>query len=84
MASAFDVSAPPPVERAEPASVVPQLQVWQRPGPAAIAALTIAALTIAAISGLATWTVTRPAVIQADLMRVVLSLPDNAPLTFHR
>ena len=52
MAGAFDVPAPPPVE--QPVTV-PQLQVWQRPVPAAIAAL-----ALLAVGGLAVWSLTRP------------------------
>ncbi len=56
LAGAFDVPAPPAVERPEPVAAVPQLQVWQRPIPAAVAAL-----VIAAIAGGMVWGLVRPA-----------------------
>ena len=56
---------------------VPQLQVWQRPIPAAIAAL-----VVAAVASLTVWTLTRPGVVSADLMRFVITPPESAPLGF--
>ena len=79
MAGAFDVPIPPPApaELAETPVVVPRLRVWQHPMPAAAAVL--AAL---ALGGLAVWTLTRPDVIPADLMRFAIVPPDTAPLSF--
>ena len=57
------------------AGAVPQLRVWQRPIPAAVVALAIAAMT-----GLAAWTLTRPDLIPADVMRFAIVPPDTAPL----
>ena len=75
MAGAFDVPIPPPLELPETPAAVSQLQVWQRPVPMAIAVL--AAL---GLGGLAVWTLTRPAVVPADLMRFAIVPPDTAPL----
>ena len=58
-------------------TAAPTLQLWQRPIPAAIVGL-----AIAAIAGLAVWTMTRPEVIPADLMRFVIVPPDTAPFDF--
>ena len=55
MAGAFDLPVPSPVEQPEPVVVAPQLQVWQRPAPAAILLVVLLALT-----GFAVWTATRP------------------------
>ena len=73
MEGAFATSVPQPAE----AAVAPQLQAWQRPAPLALAGL---ALIVA--SSLAVWTLTRPDVIPADLMRFVIVPPDTAPLNF--
>ena len=54
----------------------PQLQVWQRPIP-----LVLAGLALIVASSLAVWTLTRPDVIPADLMRFVIAPPDTAPLS---
>ena len=75
MAGAFDIPPPAPAELAETPVVVPRLRVWHRPIPAAAAVL--AAL---ALGGLAVWTLMRPDVIPADLMRFVIVPPDTAPL----
>ena len=77
MAGAFDVPIPPPLELPETPVAVSQLQVWQRPVPVALAVL--AAL---ALGGLAVWTLMRPDVIPADLMRFLIVPPDTAPLGF--
>ena len=77
MAGAFDIPPPPPAELAETPVFVPRLRVWQRPIPAAAAEL--AAL---GLGGLAVWTLMRPDVIPADLMRFVIVPPDTAPLSF--
>ena len=56
--------------------VAPKLQVWQRPVPAAAAAVGIAAL-----AGLAVWAATRPQPAPApDLMRFAIVTPSTAPL----
>ena len=72
MEGAFETPVIAPSE----AVAVQTLQVWQRPIPVALALL--AAL---AVGGLAVWTLTRPDVIPADLMRFVIAPPENAPLT---
>ena len=53
----------------------PQLQVWQRPIAAALALL-----AVAAIASLAVWTMTRPEVTPAEVMRFAIVPPDTAPL----
>ena len=73
MEGAFETPVP---QRTEPA-VAPLLKVWQRPVPAVLAVL--AALEL---GGLAVWTLTRPDVIAADLMRFVIVPHDTAPLSF--
>ena len=56
--------------------VAPKLQVWQRPVPAAAAAVGIAAL-----AGLAVWAAARPQLAPApDLMRFAIVTPSTAPL----
>ena len=55
MAGAFDLPAPSLVEVPELVVVAPQLQVWQRPAPAATLVVVLLALT-----GVAVWTATRP------------------------
>ena len=71
MEGAFETTVRAPSEQ----SVAPQLQLWQRPVPALIIVLIVAVIT-----GLAVWSLTRPDVIQADLMRFVIAPPDTAPL----
>ena len=71
MEGAFETT----VRQSAEAAVAPLLQVWQRPVPVALAVL--AAL---GLGGLAVWTLTRPDVIPADLIRFVIVPPDTAPL----
>ena len=54
----------------------PQLQIWQRPIPAAIGALVMAAIT-----GAGVWNLTRPEILPADLVRfsIVPSPPLDLP-----
>jgi len=67
MEGAFETAVPQPSE----AAVAPPLQVWQRPVPA-----TIAALTLLALGGLAVWSLTRPAPpTSPPTSRLVISLP---------
>ena len=60
-----------------PAVVPSQLPVWQRP--VAIAMMVLASV---ALTSLTAWMLTRPAVIQPDLMRFVIAPPEAAPLSF--
>ena len=53
----------------------PQLQIWQRPIPAAIVAL-----AIATVASLAVWTLTRSEATPAGPMRFAVVPPDTAPL----
>ena len=57
-------------------TVAPTLQVWQRP--AAIAVTVLAAL---ALGGLSVWTMMRPDVVPADLIRFTIVPPDTALLS---
>ena len=70
---AFETAVSAPTTQGVP----PRLRVWQRPAPAA--ALT---LVIAAIGSLAGWSVTRPDVVPAGLMRFTIVPPDTADLNF--
>ena len=74
MAGAFDLPAPLPPEQPEAPSAVPAPHVWQRP-----AAVAVIALCAAAVAGVAVWTMTRPDVIPAELIRFAISAPDTAP-----
>ena len=71
MAGAFEGTVRATSDPVDP----PQPQVWQRPIPAAMAALAIATVT-----GLVVWTATRPDVVPADLMRFTIVPPDAASL----
>ena len=73
MGGAFETA----VSRSAEPTVTTQLQVWQRPIPA-----TIVAFAIATIVGLAVWTMTRPDVIPAGLVRFSIVPPETAPLNF--
>ena len=74
MGGAFDLTAPPP---ATPVTV-PQLQVWQRPIPAAIVAL-----VTAAVAGLTVWTLARPDVISdATIARFAIEAASSVPNEF--
>ena len=75
MEGAFETTGGAPAEQV----AVLQPQVWQRPIPVAIVAL-----AIATVAGLVVWTVTRPDVIPADLMRFTLVSPDAASLSVSR
>ena len=76
MAGAFDVPASLPVEPPEPAVVVPQLQVWQRPIPAAIVAL-----AIAAVAGLTAWAIKpQPPEPARPVSRMAVSVPPSVPV----
>ena len=59
---------------AEPITA-PQLQLWQRPVPAALALL-----VVAATASLAVWTMMRPDVTPAEVMRFAIVPSDTAPL----
>ena len=72
MGGAFETTARPSGRGA-----APRLQVWQRPIPAATAAL-----VVAAVASLTVWTLTRPGIVSADLMRFVITPPESAPLGF--
>ena len=74
MAGAFDLSAPSPAEPPAPLVTVRQLQVWQRPIPAATIALALVAIT-----GLAVWTLT-PTPPQ-PVSRFAASAPPSAPVS---
>ena len=69
MRGTFETMATSPSEPV----VAPTLQVWQRPVPAVAVALMLIAIT-----SLAVWTMTRPA--PADVVRLTIVPPDNAPL----
>ena len=71
MEGAFETAVRAPSEQA----VTPKLQVWQRPVPAAAAAL-----FIAAIASFAVWTMMRPG--PAGLVRFTIVPPDTASLGF--
>ena len=58
-------------------TVVPRLAGWQRPVP-----LVLGVLLLVVLSGLAVWSLTRPAVVPPDLIRFVIAPPDTAPLNF--
>ena len=73
MEGAFETSVNPLSVHAGAA----QLQLWQRPIPAALAAL-----AIAATASLTVWALIGPAAISADLMRFVIAPPESAPLAF--
>ena len=73
MEGAFETTVSTPSE----AAAEPALQVWQRPMP-----LVLGVLLLVVLSGLAVWSLTRPAVVPADLMRFVIAPPDTAPLSF--
>ncbi len=73
MEGAFETAVPQPAE----ARVAPPLQVWQRPAP-----LALGGLALIVVSSLAVWTLTRPDVIPADLIRFAIVPPDTAPLGF--
>ena len=68
---AFETTASTPSVQ----GAAPRLQVWQRPIPAATAAL-----VIAAVASLTVWTVMRPDVAPSDLMRFIIVPPESAPL----
>ena len=68
---AFDLKLRTPAEPFAPS----QLQVWQRPIPAAIVAV-----TLVVVSSLAAWILTRPEVIMPDLMRFAIVPPETAPM----
>ena len=53
------------------------LQVWQQPAPALIGVLIVAVIT-----GLAGWSLSRPGVVPADVMRFVIPQPDTATFAF--
>ena len=61
------------------APVVPSshLQVWQRPVPAALVALVLVAVT-----GVVVWSLTRPDVVPATVVRFVIPPADTAPFDF--
>ena len=61
LAGAFDLPAPNSVAPHDTSAVVPQLKVWQRP----VVAIAVALLLVA-ITGLAVWSLTRPAVVRAE------------------
>ncbi len=73
MQGAFETTVSAPSEQ----GAAPTLRLWQRPVPVALAVL--AAL---GLGGLAVWTLTRPDVIPADLIRFTIVPPDTAPLNF--
>ena len=72
MEGAFETSVNPPVQTG-----AAQLQLWQRPIPAALAAL-----AVAATASLTVWALIGPAASPADLMRFVIAPPESAPLAF--
>ena len=72
MDGAFEES----VGRSPQPATAPQMQFWQRPLPA-----TIAAVTLVVGSSLAVWSLTRSEVITPDLMRFAIVPPEIAPLT---
>ena len=74
MSGAFDVPASPPVESPQPAVVVPQLQVWQRPVPALLVVL-----ATLAIGGLAVWAL-NPSPPTQRTSRVAISVPPSRPV----
>ena len=78
MAGAFDLPAPPPVEVSEPVVVARQLQVWQRPVPAATVTLALVAMIV----GLAVWTL-QPTPPQ-PVSRFSLSVPPSAAIAVSR
>ena len=57
-------------------SVAPPLQLWQRPVPA------LSIVVMAVITGIAVWSLTRPDIVPAEVMRFVISPPDTAPFQF--
>ena len=71
MEGAFETTASTPSVQ----GAAPRLQVWQRPIPAATAAL-----VIAVVASLTVLTVMRPDVAPSDLMRFVIVPPESAPL----
>ena len=71
MEGAFETTGGAP---AEPIVASP-LRIWQRP---AVVALSV--LGAAVVTGAGVWTVTRPDVVPADLMRFTIVPPDTAPL----
>ena len=73
MEGAFETTVTTPSE----AGVAQPPQFWQRP----VSVLSVLVIAVLA-SGLAVWTVMRPAIIVPDLMRFVISPPETAPLTF--
>ena len=73
MEGAFETAASEPSEPA----VAPTLRLWQRP----VAVLGIAVI-VALVTGLAVWTVTRPTVNPAGLMRFSIVPPETAALNF--
>ncbi len=70
---AFETAAPPVDASAATAAPAP---VWRQPVPVAATAL-VGGLVVA----LAAWAFTRPAVVPADLIRLVIVPPDDAPMS---
>ena len=76
MSSSGQTAAPVPTT-SPPMEAASGLQVWQRPIPAALAALFLVAVT-----GVVVWSLSRPGVVPVDVVRFVIPQPDAATFDF--